>query len=240
MKSISLWLVICWVSCAIAAEGQTFKYADGRTLQVEVVQEPPCPLGIKVKQVNLSGDPETHLISLEIENQGPIPIRAYAMVSGGNRHPNMHTWIFGGAAFEPGQTIVRGVWPNSQDHYYFFFDYILFADGSVCGLDNHRRSMQIRSYLESRAVVTARLRELSADIKNADEVMTVIDKMGGYFSADNPGPPNPETIKTMPRRAWEHVILQLWENVVLPLRNDKARQKKLADLVGRLSEDLPN
>src|SRR5436190_17440197 len=85
------------IAAAIAASAvsaQTFEYNDGRKLQIDFVQEPPCPVKISLKSVNLKPVPEAQNISLEIENTSSTPILAYAMVSGGNLHPNMHTWAF--------------------------------------------------------------------------------------------------------------------------------------------------
>lgn len=213
--------------------GQTFEYKDGRKLEIEFVQEPPCPVKITVKSVDLKPAPDAQLILLQIENISSKPIRAYSMVSGGNRHPNMHTWTFGAAPFEPGKTLTRGVWPNSQDHYYFFFDYILFTDGTTCGNDNHYRSIQIASYLESRNAAIARLRELAYAYLNPDEFVIAVETstLGGYLSFDNPGPPNPETIKSMPRNAWGHVVAQL--------RQSEGRKKDAAELADKMEKEIP-
>jgi hypothetical protein len=230
----SFTFVLVAAACLTSiVDGQTFEYKDGRKLEIEFVQEPPCPVRISVKGVDLKPAPEAQLITLQIENLSSKPIRAYSMVSGGNRHPNMHTWAFGAAPFEPGKTLTRGVWPNSQEHYYFFFDYILFTDGTACGNDNHRRSVQIASYLESRAAAISRLRELGFAYLNPDDFTTAVETsgLGGYVSFDNPGPPNPETIKSMPRKAWEHVIAQL--------RQLQKRKKEAAELGDKLEKEMP-
>jgi hypothetical protein len=224
--TFSVTLVLAYTSNA-----QTYEYADGRKLVIEFVQEPPCPVKMSVKSVDLKGDANSNLIMLQIENRSPTAIRAYAMVSGGDRHPNMHTTVFGGKPFAAGETIHRGVWPNSQEHYYFFFDYILFDDGTVCGVNNHRRSIQIKSYLDSRAAAITRLRELGAKYPVSDEIVTAIEKGPGYLSFDNPGPPNPDTIKSMPRRAYEHIVFQL--------RNLKTHPNESTDLADRLEKEIP-
>ncbi|MEO7659536.1 MAG: hypothetical protein ABIV48_07970 [Pyrinomonadaceae bacterium] len=228
-----VFLVLSVPCFTTAGFSQTFEYKDGRKLQIEFVQEPPCPVKISVKSVDLTRDSDRHVIMLQIENVSSTPIRAYGMISGGNVHPNLHTAIFGSAPFAAGETILRGVWPNSQEHYYFFFDYILFEDGSVCGLDNSRRSIQIKSYLDARAEAITRLKELVADHVYSDEIInpvtTGVD--GGYLSFDNPGPPNPDTIKAMPRRAWEHVIMQL--------RRIEKRKKEAVVLAARLEKEKP-
>lgn len=232
MRSVLLSFYI-FVALTAAALGQTFDYKDGRKLQIEFVQEPPCPVKISVKSVDLKSEPDSQLIMLKIQNNSETPIRAYAMISGGNVHPNLHTATFFGAPFAPGKTLFRGVWPNSQEHYYFFFDYILFTDGSVCGMDNHRRSIQIKSYLESRTAAIARLKELAANYVNSDEFIVAVETggAGGYLSFDNPGPPNPETIKSMPQRAWEHVMAQL--------RRLTIRQKEAAEIADKLESEMP-
>ncbi len=227
-------VVVFTAACFKAAvHGQTFEYKDGRKLQIEFVQEPPCQVKISVKSVDLKPDPDEQLIMLQIENVSSTPIRAYAMISGGNLHPNLHTAIFGGTPFAAGKTLLRRVWPNSQEHYYFFFDYILFADGSVCGLDNSHRSIQIKSYLESRAAAIVRLRELASIYVLPDEFITALETggAGGYLSFDNPGPPNPDTIKSMPRRAYEHVIAHL--------RQIEKRQKEAFELADKLEKEIP-
>lgn len=229
-----LFIAVLAAACfTVAVNGQTFEYKDGRKLQIEFVQEPPCPVKISVKNVDLKPEPDEQLIMLKIENLSSTPIRAYGMISGGDRHPNLHTAIFGGAPFAPGKTLLRGVWPNSQEHYYFFFDYILFADGSVCGQDNSRRSIQIKSYLDARAAAMTRLKELAADFVNSDDFINPVEtgEGGGYLSFDNPGPPNPETIKSMPRRAWEHVISQL--------RQIENRKKDALGLADKLEKEIP-
>jgi hypothetical protein len=232
MRSILLGFVI-FTALAAAVHGQTFDYKDGRKLRIEFVQEPPCPVKISVKSVDLDREPDAQSITLQIQNASQTPIRAYGMISGGNVHPNLHTVIFAGAPFAPGKTMTRGVWPNSQEHYYFFFDYILFTDGSVCGLDNSHRSIQIKSYLESRAAAVARLRELAAEYVNYDEIVTAVETgaADGFSSFDNPGPPNPETIKHMPRLAWQHVALQL--------RQMPTRKKEAVELAQRLEKEIP-
>ena len=200
------------VGCLLAASAQVFEGKDGRRLEVEVVQEPPCPLGIGVERVYLNKEtPDKELITLQLQNKSTKAIRAYAMVSGGNKHPNMHTAIFPDASFVPGQKISRGVWPNSQDHYYFFFDYVLYEDGTTCGYDNHHRSIQVKDYIDSRLAAISRIRELAAAYENPQEFIAEFERLpfAGYVSFDNPGPPNPATIKSMPRRAFEHVVLQL-------------------------------
>jgi hypothetical protein len=224
-------LIIALLTTAVS--GQTFEYNDGRKLQIEFVQEPPCPVKISVKSVDLKPAPEAQIITLEIENVSTKPIRAYAMVSGGNLHPNMHTWIFASDPFEAGKTHLRGIWPNSQDHYYFFFDYILFADGSVCGLDNHHRSIQVGEYLNSRSAAMTRLRQLAAQRLNSDDFIRAVEKsaMNGFISMDNPGPPNPDTLKRMPQRAFEHVILGL--------RQMKERRSEALEIAEILEKELP-
>ena len=212
---------------------QVYQYNDGRKLVIEFVQEPPCPVKISVKSVDLNREPDSQLISLHIENLSSKPIRAYAMVSGGNRHPNMHTSTFGAVPFEPGQKLTRGIWPNSQEHYYFFFDYILYTDGTTCGNDNHRRSIQIASYLESRAAAVSRLKELASGYHNPDELLTQFQAASppSYLSFDNPGPPNPETIKSMPRIAWAHVIT--------PLYLFEKRSKEAIEIAEKLQKEMP-
>ena len=227
-----LVLFVLTVACFIATVySQTFEYKDGRKLQIEFVQEPPCPVKISVKSVDLKPGPDAQLITLQIENVSSTPIRAYGMISGGNVHPNLHTAIFGGAPFEPGKTLIRGVWPNSQEHYYFFFDYILFTDGSVCGLDNSHRSIQIKSYLDAREAATVRLKELATDYVNSDEITNLVETGGGDLSFDNPGPPNPATIKAMPRRAWENIISQL--------RQIEKRKNEALELADKLEKGIP-
>lgn len=212
---------------------QTFEYKDGRKLEIEFVQEPPCPVKISVKSVDLKPGPDAQSIQLQIENMSEKPIRAYSMVSGGNRHPNMHTWIFGGEPFGAGKTLIRSIWPNSQEHYYFFFDYILFADGTTCGNDNHTRSVQIRDYLDARAAAVARLRELSYEYLNPDELISGLESKGlsDFLSLDNPGPPNPETIRSMPRRAYQ--------NVIINLRRMDFRRKDFLAIAEKLEKESP-
>ncbi len=229
--SVLALIATVWLSVSI--HGQTFEYKDGRKLQIEFVQEPPCPIKISVKGVDLKAAPDAQLIILQLENLSSKPISAYAMVSGGNRHPNMHTRTFAGARFEAGQKLTHAVWPNSQEHYYFFFDYILFDDGTTCGWDNHRRSIQIAGYLRSRAAAIARLKELSLNYLNPDEIVVALEKAdsAGFLSFDNPGPPNPETIKWAPRLAWAHVLIRL--------RQLKERQKDVREIADKLEKEMP-
>jgi len=219
--------------CAAAVQGQTFEYKDGRKLQIEFVQEPPCPVKISVKTVDLKPDPDAQRITLQIENTSSTPIRAYAMISGGNAHPNVHTVTFPGDAFDPGKTGLRAVWPNSQEHYYFFFDYILFEDGSVCGLDNHRRSIQVKKSLNSWTAAVTRLKESTTDYSGSAELVAAIKKNAGadFTSFDNPGPPNPETIKSMPRLAYQHVMLQL-----LKMKDHREKAREIAEI---LQKEMP-
>ena len=105
----SIVLAIFASALAFPVGAQVYQYNDGRKLQIEFVQEPPCPVKISVKRVELNREPDAQLIYLNIENLSSKPIRAYAMVSGGNRHPNMHTSTFGAAPFEPGQTLTRAM-----------------------------------------------------------------------------------------------------------------------------------
>jgi len=214
-------------------DAQVFEYKDGRKLEIEFVQEPPCPVKISVKNVNLKPEPDAQLITLQIENVSSKPIRAYAMVSGGNQYPNVHTWSSWSAPFEPGKTLTRGVWPNSQEHYYFFFDYILFTDGTTCGNDNHHRSIQIASYMESHAAAVRRLKELAAIYPNPNELVTEFEAASpaGYLSFDKAGPPNPETIRSMPRIAWAHVIA--------PLYLIEKRGKEAVEIAEKLQKELP-
>ena len=231
-RSLAISAVVVAATFTVA-DAQLFRSKDGYKLQVEFVQEPPCPVKISVKNVELDRPPESQSILLQIENTSSTSIRAFAMISGGNVHPNLHTITFPTVPFEAGKTIYRGIWPNSQEHYYFFFDYILFTDGSVCGLDNHHRSIQIASYLEARQIAMARLRELASQYQFSDEIITEIEKDGSgrYASMDNPGPPNPETIKLMPRRAWEHVVARL--------RRLTIHQKEAAEIANKLESEMP-
>ncbi len=124
------------------------------------------------------------------------------------------------------------IWPNSQEHYYFFFDYILFTDGSVCGLDNHHRSIQISRYLEANRTAMSWLKEVAAQYQPSDEIITAIEKAGagGYISFDSPGPPNPETVKLMPRRAWE--------NIIASLRRLTTHEKEAAEIANKLESEM--
>lgn len=217
---MKLRLVLAIALLSLSVQAQVFKYGNGKTLEVEFVQEPPCPVKISVAKVALNDpDPNRHLISLNIENQSQTPIRAYAMVSGGNLHPTVHTTIFYSVPLAPGKPVTRGIWPNSQGHYYFFFDYILFEDGSVCGLDNHHRSIQISKYLEARKTALDRVKALTEGSPHALDLLAAIETQpnGFYLSTDTAGPPNPDRAKTAPNLAWTHLIAQLrWLG-----RNDK-------------------
>jgi hypothetical protein len=191
---------------------QVFQNGD-RKLEIEFVQQPPCPIAISTKSVTLDPDSNTdkeHIV-LEIENKSDVGIRAYAMVSGGNLYPTVHTWIFPTVALEPGKPTLRSVWPNRQGHYYFFFDYILYVDGSVCGTNNHRRAVQIEGYLQAHKAAISRLRELADDEPVSAKIIEELDRSlaPGFFSADKAGPPNEDTIKKMPQRAWEHIVARL-------------------------------
>lgn len=229
---IMVFAVLAVVSHS-TAYSQVFEYKDGRKLEIEFVQEPPCPVKISVRNVDLKAEPDKHLITLEVVNESKKPIRAFAMVSGGNRHPNMHTRTFAGTPFEAGQKLIHVVWPNSQEHYYFFFDYVLFDDGSTCGWNNHHRSIQIAKYLESRAAAIVRLKELALIYLDPDEIIASLDKAAapGFISFDNPGPPNPETIKSMPGVAWGHLVIQLHQL--------KERQKEARELAAQLEKEMP-
>ncbi|HEX3102430.1 MAG TPA: hypothetical protein VHQ01_11585, partial [Pyrinomonadaceae bacterium] len=209
-----------------------FEYNDGRKLQIEFVQEPACPVKISVKSVNLKPEAEAQSISLELENTSSTPIRAYTMVSGGNRYPNLHTWAFPAKPFEPGVKLTRNVWPNSQDHYYFFVDYVLFTDGSVCGLDNYHRSVEIAGYLNGRAGALTRLRELAAERTDPDDFINAVDNAGsgGFMLAEVPGGLYADTVKQMPGYAYQHVMLALQ-------RMDK-RRDEAADIAQKLGRGI--
>ena len=230
MKCLFVVAAIIVFSCA-AADAQVFKSKDGYRLDVEFVQEPVCPIKISVKSTDLDKPPSAQSIMLQIDNTSEKAIRAFALISGGNEHPNLHTLTFATAPFGAGKTMYRSIWPNSQEHYYFFFDYILYTDGTTCGWNNHHRSTQIESYLESRQKALAKLKEIAAQYKDPDEIIAELEKDGAYASMDNPGPPNPDTIKAMPRRAWEHVIAQL--------RRMPIRQKDATELALRLELLMP-
>jgi len=218
----------------LSINAQVFQKGD-RTLEIEFVQEPPCPITIITKSVTLDPDPNTDKehIMLQIENRSNVGIRAYSMVSGGNRYPTVHTWIFTTAPLESGKTVQRGVWPNRQEHYYFFFDYILYADGTVCGVNNHRRAIQIEGYLQARKSALSRLQELVVDPTLSTRLIEELDSSaaGGFFSSDKAGPPNEETSKRMPQRAWEHVIAYL--------RSIKPRDKTITALADKLETEIP-
>lgn len=233
---LTLAIGTMFVSFPVFGIGQVFEGKNGYRLQVEFVQEPPCPVSIRVANVNLDTEPQAQNINLAINNQSLKPIRAYAMVSGGSRYPTVHTWTFPASPFNPNQTLLRGVWPNSQDHYYFFFDYILFADGTSCGYDNHHRSVQIGRYLESHASAMTRLRELAWAYSNGDKVIESLESVTeGGFSHDMAGPPNPETIKLAPLRAYEHLVARL--------RNLGDKRKDMAvtarQIASRLESEIP-
>ena len=214
--------------------GQVFQKGD-RKLEIEFVQQPPCPIAISTKRVVLDPDPETdkESITLEIENRSDVGIRAYAMVSGGSRYPTVHTWVFPTVALQPGKPILRSVWPNRQEHYYFFFDYILYADGSVCGTNNHRRSVQIERYIQARSAAILRLREIADDEPLSSRIIEELDRRlaPGFLSADKAGPPNEETIKSMPQRAWEHIVTHL--------RATKDRGETVNALASKLESEMP-
>jgi hypothetical protein len=229
-----LFAALLTVCFSVAASGQVFEGKDGRRLAIEIVQEPPCPVKISVERVALdSENPDSELIILRLENLSTKPIRAYSMVSGGDRHPNMHTVTFPGKPFDAGTTMRRSVWPNSQEHYYFFFDHILFTDGTTCGNNNHYRSIQIANFLEAWDSAMSRLKTLVANYEDPDFFVANVEKgfAGGFNSFDNPGPPNPETIRLMPRRAYEHVISQL--------RQLKGRESEAREAADRLEKEIP-
>ncbi len=250
-------IVLAPLILSVGIQAQVFKYGNGKTLEVEFVQEPPCSAKIGVQSARLEdADANKHSITLRIENQSTTPIRAFAMVSGGNLHPTVHTQIFT-TPFAAGKSIGHGIWPNSQDHYYFFFDYILYTDGTVCGLDNHHRSTQIAKYLEARNAAIDRVKHLAESTPDADAILaalengpealrdvfvvtgvTVTKTIGdavqfpsSYMSSDNAGPPNPERIKEMPGRAWGDVVMQL--------RVLQARYKQAADIATKLAAETP-
>lgn len=208
---------------------QTFRGENGRILKVEVVQDLPCPLEITVDRVDLA--PKREHIALSLYNRSTKGIRAYAMISGGDRYPNLHTVIFPGKLFAADTNLKRGIWPNSQEHYYIFFDFILFEDGSTCGRNNHNRYIQIANYLSARASAMAKLRGIVASYPNSDEFMSAVENTGSYTSFDNPGPPNPETVKDSPVKAYEHIIVRLRE---MMMRKNEARA--IAD---RLENEMP-
>lgn len=233
VRLLSILIAAVIVAGSTAADAQVFKSKDGYRLEVEFVQMPECPIKISVANVDLNQPPEKQLISLRIENTSAKAIRAYAMISGGNEHPNLHTSTFTTTPFEAGKTIIRGVWPNSQEHYYFFFDYILYTDGTTCGWNNHHRSIQIESYLDSRQKAMDSLKKIAAKYKDPDEITNAVEKEPNifYLSFDNPGPPNPDTIKAMPRRAYEHLTAQL--------RRLNIRQKEAAEIALALELEAP-
>jgi len=238
IKKILIALGLIGVALAVAANAQVFEGKNGYRLQVEFVQEPPCPVSIRVANVNLDAEPEKQYINLAINNQSLKPIRAYAMVSGGSHYPTVHTWTFFAAPFHPNQTLLRGVWPNSQDHYYFFFDYILFADGTTCGYDNHKRSVQIGRYFEANASAMARLLAIAGTYSNGDKVLAAMEAYtDGFYSNDMAGPPDPATIQRAPRRAYEHVVARL--RGVSESLNSKEDMATARDLADRIESVIP-
>ncbi len=235
MKSRFLVIIVVILTLTVLPSfAQVFQKAD-RKLEIEFVQQPPCPIAIRTKSVNLDPDPDTDKenIVLEIENKSDVGIRAYAMVSGGSRYPTVHTWVYPTVPLQPGKKILRSVWPNRQEHYYFFFDYILFSDGSVCGTNNHRRSVQIDGYLQARNAAILRLREIVDDEPLSAKIIEDLDRKlaPGFFSADKAGPPNEDTIKSMPQRAWDHLVTHL--------RALKDRGEAVAALTNKLESEKP-
>ena len=191
--------------------GQIYRGENGRTLQIEIVQDPPCPLKLAVHRVDLRPDPDKESILLRVHNASELAIRAYVMVSGGNRHPNMHTAIFPAKPFEAGATLGRSVWPNSQEHYYFFFDYILYDDGSTCGRNAHARSEPIAKYLAMRTQAMMLAESFAAAYPQGSDIISEVRNGGGggFLSFDNPGPPDPASILRASRRGYEGVVVQL-------------------------------
>lgn len=223
------------ISAAIvtsAVSAQTFEYSDGRKLEIEFVQQPPCPVKFSVKSVDLKSEPNAQSILLEVENTSTTPIRAYTMVSGGNRYPNLHTWAFPAKPFEPGSKLTRSVWPNSQEHYYFFVDYVLFTDGSVCGVDNYHRSIGIASYLNGRAGVLTKLKELAAERTDPDDFVNAVDNVvsGGVMLTEDPGGLYDDTVKQMPGYAYKQVILAL--------QRMNKRRDEAADIAQKLGRGI--
>jgi hypothetical protein len=206
--------------------GQIFRSENGRTLQIEIVQDPPCPLNLAVERVEFSPDPDRETILLRVHNSSEKAIRAYVMVSGGNRHPNMHTAIFPAKPFRAGTTLLRSVWPNSQEHYYFFFDYILFDNGSVCGRNAHARSGQIEKYIEARTEAMMLFESFAAAYPQVSEIVSAVRNGGGggFLSFDNPGPPDPESLLQASRRGYEGVVVQLRQ-----LKKYSAEANEIAD-----------
>ncbi len=231
VRLLSIFIAALIVFGSTAADGQVFKSKDGYRIEVEFVQMPECPINISVQSTDLNRTPDEQSIMLKIENTSAKAIRAYAMISGGSQHPNLHTATFPTASFAAGKAIYRSIWPNSQDHYYFFFDYILYADGTTCGWNNHHRSIQIESYLASRQKAIARIKDMASKYKDPDEILAELEKVGAYYSMDNPGLPNPDTIKRMPRSAYEHLINQL--------RHLNIRQKDAIEIALALELETP-
>lgn len=191
--------------------GQVFRGDNGRTLQIEIVQDPPCLLTLAVQRVDLNPDPDKESILLRVHNASEKAIRAYVMVSGGNRHPNMHTAIFPAKPFGAGATLMRNVWPNSQEHYYFFFDYILYDDGSSCGRNAHARAGQIAKYLETRTEAMMLFEAIAAAYPQGGDIVSAVRDGGGggFLSFDNPGPPDPASELRASKRAYQGIVTQL-------------------------------
>ncbi|HMO79687.1 MAG TPA: hypothetical protein PKD24_02750 [Pyrinomonadaceae bacterium] len=206
--SLSVVLLACVLP---GVHGQMFRGDNGRTLQIEIVQDPPCPLTLAVQHVDLRPDPDAETILLRLHNGSNKAIRAYVMVSGGNRHPNMHTAIFPAKPFGADAILMRSVWPNSQEHYYFFFDYILYDDGSSCGRNAHARSGQIAKYLETRTEAMMLFEAIAAAYPQGGEIVSAVRNGGGggFLSFDNPGPPDPGSEVRASKRAYQGIVTQL-------------------------------
>src|SRR5436190_1999322 len=111
IRLLSILIAAVTVFGSTAADAQVFKSKDGYRLEVEFVQEPQCPIKMSVKSTDLDKPPSAQSIMLQIDNTSEKAIRAFALISGGNAHPNLHTLTFATVPFAAGKTMYRSIWP---------------------------------------------------------------------------------------------------------------------------------